>query len=74
MSLKNTSRYSAGQGLTCNYSIACLALGLDLGLWLDFGLCLGLGFYVTNSDSRVTVGDRVIFTNHIPVLAEGLRN
>ena len=35
---------------------------------------MGLGFYVTNSDRRVRVGDRVIFTNHIPVLNEGLRN
>ena len=33
---------------------------------------VGLGFYVTNSDRRVKVG--VIFTNHIPVLDEGLRN
>ena len=31
---------------------------------------LGLGFYVTNSDRRVRVGDRVIFSNHIPVLYE----
>ena len=35
---------------------------------------MGLGFYVTNSDRRVRVGDRVIFTNHIPVLNERLRN
>ena len=28
----------------------------------------GLGFYVTNSDRRARVGDRVIFTNHIPVV------
>ena len=42
---------------------------------------MGLGFYVTNSDRRVWVGDRVIFTNHIPILGsarpevnEGLRN
>ena len=44
-----------------------LSLGLGLGLELGLGLGLGLGFYVTNSDRRVTVGDRVIFTNHIPV-------
>ena len=35
---------------------------------------MGLGFYVTNSDRRVRVGDRVIFTNHIQLLNEGLRN
>ena len=29
---------------------------------------------MTNSDRRVRVGDRVIFTNHIPVLDEGLQN
>ena len=29
---------------------------------------MGLGFYVTNSNRRVRVGDRVIFTNHIYLL------
>ena len=29
---------------------------------------------MTNSDRRVRVGDRVIFTNHIPTIGEGLRN
>ena len=32
----------------------------------------GVRAYVTNSDRMVR--DRVIFTNHIPVIDEGLRN
>ena len=66
----------------------CVGLGLNLRLGLGFGfyvtnsdrkvrirpLGVGLGFYVTNSDRRDTVGDRVIFTNHMPGLVEGLRN
>ena len=70
----------------CKDSTDYLGLGLGLAgfrvrfrfrFWVMFRVRirpLGLGFHVTNSDRRVTVGDRVIFTNHIPVLAEGLRN
>ena len=69
--------------------IVGLGFGLGVGFCLGlrfrvrFRVKLGLGFYVTNSDRKVRayvtnsdrrVRDRVIFTNHIPVIDEGLRN
>ena len=56
------------------FGIPIVELGVGLGLSLGFGFGLGKVFYVTNSDRRVRVGDRVIFTNHIPVIDERLRN
>ena len=43
--------------------------GVGSGLGLSLGLSLECGFYVTNFNCRVR--DRVIFTNHIPVIDEG---